>query len=419
MEIYDTSNSDELLSRARDVIPGGIFGHYGTSTNRPGPKWFSRSEGAYFWDIDDNQYIDYMCAYGPMILGYNHPIIDEAAREQYEKGNTVSLASPIMVELAELIVETVDAADWALFGKNGNDSTSLAVRIARAATSRTKIVKIEEGYHGVAPWMMASMATEEREIKGITKEDGAHLFQIPWNDADAFERLIKENPDEIACFISSPYDHPAGRENALPAEGYWSKIEQLCKQHGILLIVDDVRSGFRINLAGSNVSYGFTPDMVCFGKAIANGYPLSALVGHESLKKVASQVFYTGSHFFQAAPMAAAKATLIEMKKADAATRMTDFGNKLNEGLVNIASQHGYELSATGIPAMPYYRLKNVSFETHSKWIDECVTRGVYLLNYHNHFISTAHDEGDLNRTFDIVNEAFKAMGDAAQYQVA
>ena len=419
MERFDTQKSEDLLARAREVIPGGVFGHYGTSVRRPGPKWFSRSDGAYFWDIDDNKYIDYMCAYGPMILGYNHPVVDEAARNQYQAGNTVSVSSPVMVELAELLVETVDAADWALFGKNGGDSTSLAVRIARAATGRTKIVKIQDGYHGVAPWMMASMATEEREIKGITKEDGANLLQIPWNDPTAFEQLIAEYPDDIACFISSPYDHPAMRDNTLPEDGYWAKVESLCQKHGILLIVDDVRSGFRIDLAGSNVAYGFSADMVCFGKAIANGYPLSALVGRDSLKKVASEVFYTGSHFFQAAPMAAAKACLVEMKKADAANQMTQFGNKLNDGLVNIASQHGYDLKASGIPAMPYYRLTNVPFDIHSQWIDECVTRGVYLLNYHNHFVSTAHDEDDLNRTFDIVNEAFKALGDSAQHQVA
>ena len=174
-----------------------------------------------------------------------------------------------------------------------------------------------------------------------------------------------------------------------------------------------------MNLAGSNVACGFSADMVCFGKAIANGYPLSALVGGDSLKEVAAEVFYTGSHFYQAAPMAAAKACLMEMKKVNAADQLTQFGNKLNEGLVNIASQNNFNLKASGIPAMPYYRLTNVPFEVHSQWIDECVTRGVYLLNYHNHFVSTAHDEDDLHRTFDIVNEAFKALGDPAQHQVA
>ena len=416
MDPFDTSKSESMLKRAKDVIPGGIFGHYGGSIRRPGPKWFSRSDGAYFWDIDDNKYIDYMCAYGPMILGYNHPVVDEAAQKQYQKGNTVSVASPVMVELAELLVETVSSAEWALFGKNGGDSTSLAVRIARAATGRKKIVKINEGYHGVAPWMMASMAND-RVMKGIIEEDGAHVLEVPWNDLAALESLISENPGEIACFISSPYEMPTMRDNTLPADGYWPKIEKLCRDNGIILIVDDVRSGFRINLAGSHVSYGFTPDLICFGKAIANGYPLAALVGSDALKKVASEVFYTGTQFFNAAPMAAAIANIKELHKADAANQMTEFGNKLSDGLVNIASQQGYELVASGIPAMPFYRLANVSFETHSKWIDECVTRGVYFLNYHNHFVSLAHTDEDLSRTFDVVNEAFVAMGDPGQYE--
>ena len=198
MDRFNTQKSEDLLLRAREVIPGGVFGHYGTSIRRPGPKWFSQSEGAYFWDIDNNKYIDYMCAYGPMILGYNHPAVDEAARRQYQAGNTVSVSSPVMVELAELLVDTVEAADWALFGKNGGDSTSLAVRIARAATGRSKIVKIQDGYHGVAPWMMASMASEDRRIKGITKEDGANILQIPWNDPASFEQLISDYPDAVS-----------------------------------------------------------------------------------------------------------------------------------------------------------------------------------------------------------------------------
>ena len=128
MQAYDTSKSEEMFSRAKAVIPGGIFGHYGGAVKRPGPRFFSRSDGAHFWDVDDNEFIDYMCAYGPMILGYNDQVVDAAAQAQNELGNTVSLAAPIMVELAELMVDTVTAADWALFGKNGGDSTSLAVR---------------------------------------------------------------------------------------------------------------------------------------------------------------------------------------------------------------------------------------------------------------------------------------------------
>jgi glutamate-1-semialdehyde 2,1-aminomutase len=349
-----------------------------------------------------------------MILGYNHPVIDEAAQAQYRKGNTVSLAAPVMFELAEVLVDMVDAADWALFGKNGGDSTSLAVRIARAATGRKKIVKVKDGYHGVAPWMMASMG-DTRVMAGITPEDGANMLEVAWNDADGFEELIREQGDDIACFISSPYDHPVMRDNTLPEDGYWQRMETLCRSNGIVLIMDDVRAGFRINLAGSNVAYGFTPDLICFGKALANGYPLSALVGTDALREAATKVFYTGTQFFNAAPMAAAKATLEELQKVDAATQMTGIGTALNEGLVNVARQQGYELVTSGIPAMPYYRLANVSTETHFAWIDECVKRGIYLLGYHNHFVSTAHTDADLARTFDVANDAFIGLGDAAR----
>lgn len=352
-----------------------------------------------------------MCAYGPMILGYNHPVVDEAARAQYAKGNTVSLAAPVMVELAETLVEMVSGGDWALFGKNGGDATSLAVMVARSATGREKIVKVDEGYHGVAPWMQDGRP-------GTIAADAEHVLSVAWNDADAFAALIDAHPGQIACFISSPYDHPVMRDNQLPAEGYWTRMEDLCRKHGIVLIEDDVRAGFRLNLAGSHIAYGFTPDLICFGKGIANGYPISALMGSDALKEAATQVFYTGTQFFNAAPMAAARATLLELQTLDGANRMTAIGEKLNAALVGVAGQQGYELAASGIPAMPYYRLDNVSRQTHNRWIDECVKRGVYLLNYHNHFVSTAHTDEDIEHICDAAAEAFAALGDADQYRI-
>ncbi len=411
MSTYDTSRTDAMYARAQALIPGGIFGHYRAAASRVGPKFFSRADGAHFQDLDGNDYIDYMCAYGPNILGYNHPAVDAAARKQYEAGNTVSVAAPVMVELAEVLVDMVSAADWAIFGKNGGDATSLAVRVARAATGRRKIVKVREGYHGVAPWMMATMGNDDVKA-GILEEDGAHVLEVAWNDVAGFEQLISEHGDDIACFISSPYDHPVMRDNTLPADGYWPSIETLCRANGIVLIVDDVRAGFRIDLAGSNVAYGFTPDLICFGKAIANGYPLAALVGADALKQSAIDVFYTGTQFFNAAPMAAAKATLEELVKVDAARTMTEIGNTLNNGLVRVAAEHGYELVASGVPAMPYYRLANVDVTSHFTWIDECVKRGVYLLGYHNHFLCTAHTEADLETTWARASAAFEALGD-------
>ena len=402
---FDQSNA--LYERAKQVVPGGIFGHYGSSVRDSGPKFFARSQGAHFWDVDGNEYIDYMCAFGPMILGYNHPVVDDAVRQQQRLGHAVSLASPVMVELAERLVEQVTAADWALFGKNGTDATGLAVMIARAATGREKIVRVAGGYHGVAAWMRAGSA-------GAVPSDGTAVLTVDWNDADGFEQLVNEYDSTIACFIASPYHHPALADSEMPAEGYWQRIEALCRANGIVLILDDVRAGFRVDLAGSNQAFGFTPDMICFGKAIANGHPLSALVGADALKQTASEVFYTGTQFYSGAPMAAAIATLNELRKFDAIGQMNDIGNKLSSGLIDVANMHGYELIASGVPTMPYYRLANVPRTTHFAWIDECVKRGIYLLGYHNHFLSTAHTEADIERALDVADAAFVAVGEPA-----
>ena len=407
MKPHTASRSDALLGRAKAVIPGGIFGHLGAGMRPGGPKFFARADGARFQDVDGNEYIDYLCAFGPTILGYNHAPVDEAAARQQRLGNAVSLAAPVMVELAELLVEKVAAADWALFGKNGTDATSLAVMVARAATGRAKIVTVRGGYHGVAPWMRAGHP-------GHTPADGADVLSVPWNDADALARLFGEHPGAIAGFISSPYHHPVLADNALPAEGYWARVEALCRAEGVVLITDDVRAGFRIDLAGSNVAFGYTPDLVCFGKAIANGHPLAALVGADALKQTASEVFYTGTQFFSGPPMAAAIATIKELEAADGVRRIGALGSALSAGLVDVASTHGHRLVASGPPSMPYFRLADVPREGHFAWIDECVKRGAYFLGFHNHFLSAAHTEADVERTCEIADAAFKALGKAA-----
>ena len=401
---YEVKKSDEYFTKAKKVIPGGIFGHYKYAVRESGPKFFSKSEGAYFWDLDDNRYVDLMCGYGPSILGYNHPEVEEAFKSSSDKGNTVSIASPVMVDLASKLVDMVDIADWALFGKNGGDATSLAVMIAREFTGKKKIIKIDDGYHGVAPWM------QDKNRPGVIASDSEHVIKIKWNDLEELENLLGQDNNDIACFISSPYDHPVSRDNSLPNEGYWEKVTSLCKAHGILTIVDDVRSGFRINLKGSNVAFGFSPDMICFGKAIANGHPLASLVGKEEIKTAAERVYFTGTQFFSAPPMAAAIATLNELEKVDAPTKLIDYGKKLNARLEAVASEKGFNLVSSGVPSMPYYRLEGKSFETHIKWIDECVKRGVYMLSYHNHFISLAHKEEDIDFIESAARQAFESL---------
>jgi len=358
---FSTQQSQELLQRAQAVIPKGVYGHYGSAVGRQSPVFFDRAEGSRFVDVDGNSYVDWMCAHGPMVLGYNHPVVDAAAAAQMAKGNTVSLASPVLIDLAEEMVDMVDGMDWALFGKNGADATNLAVMVARAATGRKYVVKIDDGYHGSAAWMQRS------EAAGTVKEDQSLVISIPWNDVVAFEEAVREHKGEIAAFISSPYHHPVLTDNLLPAQGWWSAVQQICRSNDIVLIVDDVRAGFRINLAGSHVEYGFKPDLVCLGKALGNGHPIAALMGTEALMEAAGETFYTGTQFFNAAPMAAALATLRELRAVDGANLMTSLGAKLNAGLVDVAASHGHDLRATGVPSMPYYRIESEGgFRFHS-----------------------------------------------------
>ena len=396
--------SDELFLKAQELIPGGIFGHYKFAVREEGPKFFSKAKNAYFWDIDGNKYLDLICGWGPMILGYNNSKIDKAARTQYDLGNTVSVASPVMVELAETLTDMVDMADWALFGKNGGDSTQLAIMVARAETGKSKILKIKDGYHGANGWM------QNKNNPGIINSDSEEVLSISWNDLDEFDEMISSFGSEIACFISSPYDHPTSKDSSLPKEGYWKHIEKKCSENNIVLIVDDVRTGFRIDLKGSHNAFGFSPDLVCLGKAMANGYPISALVGKKSLKDPANKVYFSGTQFFNSAPMAASKATLEELQNLNAIEVMNTNGLKLKDDLSSAAKSFGLKIKVSGVPSMPYFKIEDQSKDFHVDWTDECLSRGLYLTSYHNHFLSVAHGEAEINEIVRIASEAFEAI---------
>ena len=396
--------SDRLFKKAQKLIPGGIFGHYKYAVREGGPKFFSKAKDAYFWDVDGNKYLDLICGWGPMILGYNNSKIDKAAQTQYNLGNTVSVASPIMIELAEILTDMIDIADWALFGKNGGDSTQLAVMVAREETGKSKILKIDDGYHGANGWMQKSTNP------GVVDSDSDEVLSIKWNSTEEFDEMISSFGSEIACFISSPYDHPTSKDNSLPEEGYWKHIQKKCKDHNIIIIVDDVRTGFRIDLKGSHYAFGFNPDLVCLGKAMANGYPISALVGNDSLKDSANKVYFSGTQFFNSAPMAASKATLEELRKVNAIEIMKTNGERLKKDLISAGDEFGLKIKITGVPSMPYFRIEDQNKDFHIRWTDECLSRGLYLTSYHNHFLSVAHGEEEIDEIVRIASNAFEAI---------
>jgi len=410
MKTYDYTKSRALFNRAANVIPGGVYGHQGPANgcfipNDAFPYFSERAKGTYFWDADGNRFVDYMCAYGPNILGYCDEEVDNAAIEQVRIGNCVTAPSSKLVEFAEVMVDTVAMADWAFFAKNGGDATSLAIMVARAATHRKKVILVKGNYHGVAPW------AQGLGCGGVIEEDISNVLYVDWNNAEQVENLIRQYPGEIACFMSTPYWHGNFADNKLPENGYWQKIRKLCTENGIVLAIDDVRCGFRLDIAGSDHYFGFKADLMCFCKAIANGWNVSALCGVEALKNAVTDVFYTGSYWLSSVPFAAGIKCIEKMKRLGGTKALLDYGKKLGKGLVSVAASYGYNLVVSGAPSLFYLRITDdPSLTLHQKWVAECVKRGVYITNHHNHFINYAMTDEDLKFTLEVADEAFRVV---------
>ncbi len=409
-KINDYTKSREAFERAVKVIPSGIYGHQGPAEGcyvpvEAFPLFSSRAEGSYLWDLDGNRLIDYMCAYGPNILGYHDPDVDAAAAKQRAISDCTTLPNTKMIDFAELLVETVASADWAFFAKNGNDVTTLSIMAARAYTHRKKIVFFKGYYHGVAPW------TQKIDYAGVIEEDVMHNLYVEWNNYEQLEEVFDRYRGEIAAVIGQPYMHGNFMDNVMPAEGFWQKVRKKCTDEGTVLIVDDVRAGFRLDLAGSDHFFGFEADMICFCKALANGYNVSALCGKEFLKNTISSMSYTGSYWLSAVPFAAGIACIEKMKKIDCPRLLDEQGTKLKNGLIAAAKDFGYDLHVTGAPSLFYLRIADdPSLKLHQRWIAECVKRGVFFTNHHNHFINASLTDDDINETVQIAAEAFEIV---------
>ena len=355
-KINDYSKSHSEFLRAEKVIPSGIYGHQGPAEGcyvpvEAFPLFSSRAKGSYLWDLDGNRLIDYMCAYGPNILGYHDPDVDAAAARQRAISDCTTLPSTLMIDFAELMVDTVACADWAFFAKNGNDVTTLAVMVARAYTHRKKIVFFKGYYHGIAPW------TQKIDYAGVIEEDVMHNIYVDWNDYEGLEAVFDRYKGEIAAVISQPYMHGNFQDNILPAKDFWQKVRKKCTDEGTVLIVDDVRAGFRLDLAGSDHYFGFKADLICFCKALANGYNVSCLCGQDFLKNTVSSMSYTGSYWLSAVPFAAAIACIEKMKRINCPALLHEKGVKLRDGLIAAGKQYGFDLHVTGAPSLFYLRI--------------------------------------------------------------
>ena len=404
---YSHTKSRAWFDRALNVIPSGVYGHLGPSEGLflPLDKWpliSAKAEGTYFWDMDGNRYLDLMCAYGPNVLGYNDPDVDRAAMEQLKIGNCTTAPSYKMVECAEMLVDTVACADWAFFMKNGTDATTFANLTARAATGRKKTIFLRGYYHGNQPWAMKA------DYPGILPEEVANNIVVPWFDIPALEKAWDQAKGDVAALIAQPYDHGNFLDNRCATPEYWAAVRDFCTRHGIVLIIDDVRTGFRLDLQGSDHYYGFQADIICFCKALANGYNMSAACGVESLRSAASSLSYTGSYWMSAEPFAACIAAVEKMKKLDTPKLFRQLGTELTDGFVAAGKAHGFDLKVSGEPALFYLRITNDdSLMLHQEWVAECVSRGLFITSHHNHFINAALTREDIALAVDIADDAF------------
>jgi glutamate-1-semialdehyde 2,1-aminomutase len=399
------NRDQELRERARRVIPGGMWGHMNAARLPPEyPQYFAKAEGARIWDVNGREYVDFMCAWGPTVLGYRDPDVEAAVRAQGQLGDSLNGPSERLVELAELLAETIPHCDWSLLAKNGTDATTIAVTIARAATEKRKILIARKAYHGAAPWCTPYPA-------GTLPEDRAHQIFYDYNDPASLEQAAAEAGNDLAAIVATAIRHDIGRDHEMPNRAFAEAARKIADRTGAALILDDVRCGFRLDLGGSWELVGVRPDLTAFSKAIANGYALAAVTGRDRFRDAATRIFTTGSFWFQAIPMAAALATLRKLHAIDGTALMHRAGMRLREGLQAQADSRGIKIRQSGPPQMPLVLFEDDPEVTKGKFFCvEALKRGVYLHPVHTMFLSCAHTDAEIDRALEATDGAFAAV---------
>jgi glutamate-1-semialdehyde 2,1-aminomutase/spore coat polysaccharide biosynthesis protein SpsF len=397
--------SKAWLERAARVIPGAsqTFSK-GANQHVRGvaPIFLAKGKGCRVWDVDGNQYIDYIQGLLPNILGYAHQGVNEAVAEQLAQGHSFSLPHPLEVELAERLTRLIPCAEQVRFGKNGSDATSGAVRAARAYTSRERIACC--GYHGWQDWYIGSTTRNA----GVPAAVRALTHPFTYNDLDSLRKILDARPGEFAAVIMEPVNfYP-------PAAGFLEGVKELAHRHGAVFIFDEICSGFHFGLGGAQKKFGVTPDMACFGKAMGNGLPISCIVGRADLMKMFENAFFSFTFGGEVSSMAAAMKVLDVLETTPALARMDVNGRVLQEGLNTISKDAGLQdrIKCVGYPCWSLIKFLDAdgsdSFLIRSLFAQECVKRGVLLLATHN--MTAAHDPLAIEQTLKVYAEVCKTV---------
>jgi glutamate-1-semialdehyde 2,1-aminomutase/spore coat polysaccharide biosynthesis protein SpsF len=404
------SQSQAWLQRSLKVIPGGaqtFSKGYTQYVQGVAPIFLKRGKGCRVWDVDGNEYIDYVQGLLPNILGYAHDEVNRAVAAQIAEGHSFSLPHPLEVELAERLTRLIPCAEMVRFGKNGSDATSGAVRAARAFTGRDRVACC--GYHGWQDWCIGTTSRNAgvpAAVRGLT-----HTFR--YNDLASLEVLFVDYPNQFAAVILEPLNFTE------PAPGFLQAVKDLAHKHGALLIFDEICSGFHFGLGGAQKLFGVVPDMACFGKAMANGFPISCIVGRAEVMKIFEEIFFSFTFAGEVSSMAAAMKVLDILETTDALARMEASGRILQDGLNTMAKEAGLaeRIKCVGRPQWSLLKfceedgkdspvLKNL-------FQQEAMKRGILLLSTHN--MTAAHDDRAIQQTLEIYAEVIKTVAGCLQ----
>jgi glutamate-1-semialdehyde 2,1-aminomutase len=371
------------------------------------PKYLAKGKGSHVWDLDGNEYIDYMLGLGPVILGHADQEVNDAVIKAMNDGISMSLPHLLETKLSEMLIERIPCAEMVRLGKNGSDVTSAAIRVARAYTGREQVAAC--GYHGWQDWYIGTTA---RNL-GVPEDVQRLTTVFHYNQIESLEKIFQEYPGKIAAVILEPVNFFE------PKDDFLQKVKDLAHSEGALLIFDEIITGFRFDLGGAQKIYGVTPDLATFGKAMGNGFPISAVLGKKDVMDWFEKVFFSFTFGGETASIAAAIATIQAMENRDSINVIRRTGEKLMDGYQALIGK--LDISALtkmiGFPFWPEYlffdKEGKVSREIQSLFQQEIVRRGV--LTRAGMMISSAHTNEDINRTLEVFEQALTVIKEAVK----
>ncbi|MHA1648118.1 MAG: aspartate aminotransferase family protein [Promethearchaeota archaeon] len=398
--------SNKLYEEALDLIPGAILGIRRPYNFVPGeyPIFFEKAKGGKVYDADGNEYLDMLCAYGPIIIGHREEEIDNAVIEQIQqKGFCFSLTQSVQNRLAKKLQQIIPSAEKMVFVKTGSDGTTTAIRIARGFTGRVKILRC--GYHGWHYWCC--------EVKGgIPEKLYEDVYEFEYNNLGQVEEIMGKIGNEVAAIIVTPVGHPLAHEVQWPKPGFLEGLKKIAHNYGSVLIFDEIRTGFRVSLGGAQKEYGVTPDLSVFGKAMANGYAIGVVVGKaEIMDVIADKVFLSSTFFPNSLSQVAALKTIEIMERDNVLGVIKEKGNVFAKQVANYMEDTGVPCTLSGAPWMPFITFNKDPNKLYKKLRNEFYTqlirRGVFLQPYHHGYIAYRHTDEDLGHAAQMINESF------------